>query len=210
MQEGSGSCNFTSCDMSSFNRRPGCEEPGCNRTFRLGGRHHCRSCSRSVCGSHFSRPLCSSCKARVVDDHRSQTKALNMTLPVTHPGVVEAAAPNSEVAVLPLLTEALAPTQHAMSAAARPPPRALALIQPVLMETASLPPVEALAPRHLTEALALTHIKADNDKGDAVGPLQYFVQAHEEEPALPTHPIRAGDMMLVLGDPAGVQPLHPF
>ncbi|KAL1515961.1 hypothetical protein AB1Y20_002574 [Prymnesium parvum] len=38
-----------------------CEQPGCQRNFYFGGRHHCRQCGNSVCDRHFVRPCCTIC-----------------------------------------------------------------------------------------------------------------------------------------------------
>lgn len=47
-----------------WHRTTYCEANDCTVKFlRPGLRHHCRACGRSVCSSHFSRPLCSSCSA---------------------------------------------------------------------------------------------------------------------------------------------------
>ena len=43
--------------------KPRCEIEGCDTSFFLGGRHHCRHCSTSVCNDHFIRPLCTNCHA---------------------------------------------------------------------------------------------------------------------------------------------------
>ena len=44
-----------------FHRKNQCEL--CDTRFGvLSGRHHCRICCRTVCGTHFSRPLCVACE----------------------------------------------------------------------------------------------------------------------------------------------------
>ena len=44
-------------------KRLDCEIAGCVKGFRLGGRHHCRECGKSVCSEHFLRPRCVECAA---------------------------------------------------------------------------------------------------------------------------------------------------
>ena len=47
---------------SKYHRRLRCEIYGCDNTFFVYGRHHCRSCGASVCAKHFLRPFCDTCK----------------------------------------------------------------------------------------------------------------------------------------------------
>lgn len=53
----------------------------CQKTFLLGGRHHCRRCGKSVCGAHFFRPWCTTCR---VEQGGNGIDYSTLPLPVLH------------------------------------------------------------------------------------------------------------------------------